>query len=811
MYSQEQAQARPPPRIANLGACAQNPSGLRSPPRGPDSREDVPLIYRFDDFVLNPATRELRKGGEPLALSSRAFDCLVYLVEHRGRAVGRDELIAAVWGRTEISEALLSHTILKLRRGLGDTGNEQRTVRTVPRFGYRWGCATTAEAEVAPEPAVSPPEPFAASPAPSRGHDGGAVPATRSRASRPLRVALAVLFLAALAAALLLVRRPARVAGDAVEILPAAPVLVLPAEVGASDEWRWLRFGVMDLVANRLRDRAVPTVPSENVVGLVKQRPAADGDALLHDASFAAVAALRVLPRVRREGERWLVRLDAFGTQRSFDVEAQADEPIAAAREAADALLKRLGRAGGETSSQPRSPALDELLQHTGAAMLADQLEQARELVARAPPELQGDPRVEQRLAQIDLRAGDYEAVETRLQPLLDRLGSGGDPALRARAMLTLAASQVRRGQPDRALELYDEAIALRGGGDDHEVLGIARLGRGAVLGQRGRYDEATAELSRARTDLEAVGDGLAVASVDVNLGGFLLARHRPADALAILKNAVRQFERLGAREGRAYALAEQAAAEAELLERDAALATSERFWPAEAHTSNQRMRWSLTAARAATLHGVDRDDEALALVERLRREADPQRDALARARGESVAARIALRRGDAAGAAALAGSSATDALREQDDIAWTRVLLLQAEALRAAGRVPQAAQVVRTLRAAAGGDEWRGFCADLAEAGQAAAGGRREAALERYAVAMRGAERFGVPEDLVAVGTAYLDRLIDAGRLDTAREVGGRVALWAERDARAAAAQARLFRALGQEQAARKAGTPDG
>lgn len=761
------------------------------------------MIYRFDDFVLNPATRELRQGGEPLALPARAFDCLVYLVEHRGRAVGRDELIAAVWGRTEISEALLSHTILKLRRGLGDTGNEQRTVRTVPRFGYRWGCATTAE----PEPATPPP-------AAARPADADAArtrPATRFRARLPVPAVLAALAFA-VALVFLFSRRAERGAVEAaVETLPAAPVLVLPAEVGAPDEWRWLRFGVMDLVANRLRDGAVPTVPSENVVGLVRQRPAADGDALLHDASLAPVAALRVLPRVHRDAGRWFVRLDAFGTQRSFDVEAQAGEPIEAARAAADVLLKRLGRAAGETSSQPRSPALDELLQHTGAAMLADQLEQARELVARAPPELQRDPRVEQRLAQIDLRAGDYEAVETRLQPLLDRLGSGADPALRARAMLTLAASQVRRGQPDRALELYDEAIALRGGGDDHEVLGIARLGRGAVLGQRGRYDEATAELSRARTDLEAVGDGLAVASVDVNLGGFLLARHRPADALAILKAAVRRFERLGAREGRAYALAEQAAAEAELLERDAALATSERFWPPEAHTSNQRMRWSLTAARAAILHGVDRDDEAQALVERLRREADPQRDAPARARGESVAARIALRRGDAAGAAALAGSAATDALREQDDTAWTRILLLQAEALRAAGRVPQAAQVVRTLRAAADGDDWRGLCAELAEAGQAAAEGRNEAALAHYAVAMRGAERLGVPEDLVAVGTAYLDRLIEAGRLDAAREVGGRVALWAERDARSAAAQARLFRALGQNEAARKAAASDG
>ncbi|MEO6688171.1 MAG: transcriptional regulator, partial [Dokdonella sp.] len=94
--------------------------------------------YRFDRFELDPATRELHENGERLVLPARAFDCLAYLIQHRDRAVGRDELIAAVWGRVEVSDALLSHTIVRIRRSLGDTGNEQRTIRTVPRFGYRW-------------------------------------------------------------------------------------------------------------------------------------------------------------------------------------------------------------------------------------------------------------------------------------------------------------------------------------------------------------------------------------------------------------------------------------------------------------------------------------------------------------------------------------------------------------------------------------------------------------------------------------------------------------------------------------------------
>ena len=95
-------------------------------------------VYRFADYRLDPATRELHRGDGLVALPPRAFDCLAYLVERRDRAVGRDELIAAVWGKAEVSDTLLAQTILRVRRAVGDTGNEQHAVRTVPRFGYRW-------------------------------------------------------------------------------------------------------------------------------------------------------------------------------------------------------------------------------------------------------------------------------------------------------------------------------------------------------------------------------------------------------------------------------------------------------------------------------------------------------------------------------------------------------------------------------------------------------------------------------------------------------------------------------------------------
>src|SRR5689334_2787646 len=94
--------------------------------------------YRFEGFELDAAARELRGADGPVALPLKSFDCLVYLLERRERAVGRDELISAVWGRVDVSDALLGQTLARARRAVGDTGEDQRVIRTVARFGYHW-------------------------------------------------------------------------------------------------------------------------------------------------------------------------------------------------------------------------------------------------------------------------------------------------------------------------------------------------------------------------------------------------------------------------------------------------------------------------------------------------------------------------------------------------------------------------------------------------------------------------------------------------------------------------------------------------
>lgn len=94
--------------------------------------------FRFHEFELDTASRELRRDGQRVALPPKSFECMTYLLVHRERAVGRDELISAVWGRVDVSDTVVAQTLFRARKALGDSGQESRLIRTVPRFGYQW-------------------------------------------------------------------------------------------------------------------------------------------------------------------------------------------------------------------------------------------------------------------------------------------------------------------------------------------------------------------------------------------------------------------------------------------------------------------------------------------------------------------------------------------------------------------------------------------------------------------------------------------------------------------------------------------------
>lgn len=94
--------------------------------------------YRFDRFQLDVEERRLLNVGVRVPLSPKIFDTLVFLVEHAGRLISKDELIRAIWSDAFVEEGNLSRNVYDLRKALGDDKDGNSFIETVPKFGYRF-------------------------------------------------------------------------------------------------------------------------------------------------------------------------------------------------------------------------------------------------------------------------------------------------------------------------------------------------------------------------------------------------------------------------------------------------------------------------------------------------------------------------------------------------------------------------------------------------------------------------------------------------------------------------------------------------
>ncbi|WP_431017262.1 winged helix-turn-helix domain-containing tetratricopeptide repeat protein [Bradyrhizobium pachyrhizi] len=115
------------------------------------------MRYLFEEYALDTDRRELHRGTDMVSVAPQVFDLLDFLIRNRDRVVSKDDVIHAIWNGRSVSDAALTTRLNAARSAIGDSGEQQRLIKTLPRKGFRFIGAvreerTTASAARGAEP-----------------------------------------------------------------------------------------------------------------------------------------------------------------------------------------------------------------------------------------------------------------------------------------------------------------------------------------------------------------------------------------------------------------------------------------------------------------------------------------------------------------------------------------------------------------------------------------------------------------------------------------------------------------------------------
>jgi DNA-binding winged helix-turn-helix (wHTH) protein len=114
------------------------PNGAKASVRWEVGKGTGSLRYLFEEYALDTDRRELHRGASLVPITPQVFDLLDYLIRNRERVVSKDGLINAIWNGRIVSDAALTTRLNAARTAIGDSGEQQRLIKTLPRKGFRF-------------------------------------------------------------------------------------------------------------------------------------------------------------------------------------------------------------------------------------------------------------------------------------------------------------------------------------------------------------------------------------------------------------------------------------------------------------------------------------------------------------------------------------------------------------------------------------------------------------------------------------------------------------------------------------------------
>jgi len=521
--------------------------------------------YAFRNGHIDAPRRQLFVGGRAVQVEPKVFDFIAYLIVNRERAVGRDELIAAVWGVTEVSIGVLDQAVRKARKALGDSGNSQSSIRTIVRFGYRWVAAEDCDALAIAAPTAArneTPECADEDPMPVFS------PARVARHASRIRVALAIAaVLALIASGGFVAWRKTNLAHTSTDIIAIAVLPVVDGSVGA--DHAWVRLGVMALIQNALRERSnMRLVADADVLGVSAAIPAAFGDTtakVVERLQQTSGAQFAVASSVSLVDATWTLRYKLWrGTIPIDHGEISKGDVGELARELSHRVALALG-AKPATFDVAQADTSDERYAKASSAVLTGDFRDARLQLLDGLNEQPRDLRAEVLLADVERRLGDAQSAQERLQRVLGDGNAEGNPNIIGDALNVLARVDAQRRDIASAESDYSRLLDYAERHNNATWRSAALTGLGFVAARRLNYRAAESFYAGARAIRETVGDRLNLARQDANEAILELNRGRAQHALEQLRSAHAVFEQAGMRQEQAMALFDMAEANAQL------------------------------------------------------------------------------------------------------------------------------------------------------------------------------------------------------------------------------------------------------
>ena len=797
------------------------------------------VIYRFGPFRLDTAQRTLQREDEYVPLPLKVFSCLAYLLEHRDRAVSRDEMLSAIWGTEHLSAGVVPQTILQLRQALGDSGEDQKYIETMRGFGYRWKIPVetgeeTDTAATVPEPVAPAPEaPAPAGPEPTAEPAPAPAPAATEPAAAPVGTAPAgpspsptrrtrplLRWAGALMVALIVVAGVVLYQGrESRQPFPATEgsvALLLPVTVTAGADDGWVRLGVMDFISDQLRAAGLTMVASDTVIAVLRQSDDKAEEGGFESLTRATGARLVLAANAQKLGSRWVVSLKVVKGP-TLNATGEAEDVIEAARIASDQMATQLGLKASAGSDQAwLPPDVVRLSKQIQAALLAGDVAMATARVQDALPQLRRHPQIRLLEGHVALVSSRGDTAQEIIESLLKETENDPvvPPTFRAQALYTLGAIHAERGDWAAAQPLVEQAVTLASGGNTPLWEGKARTVLSALALNRGDLAAATTQLAHARRAYYSSGDLRGLASVDLVMGQIEANRDRPAFALRNYQHAAERLQALGYGDFELDVRTRMQDASLDLLDRAGAEAQQPRVRQLAARTQSPVNQVNFRLMEAALDEANGRLADAREHLDAVLEIAQPH-PGLEWAEGSAATALVGLARlerwdGRCGRAMELVSLAAPKAITVQSHVGiWLTRLRCQL----AGGDLAGARASVEALDGLADRKQERivTISAHLARAELAVAEGQDALAEAEYKQAVGLADAGQVPAHLLSVICSYLPWLLErqggaAPDLERAVQLAGRVAPYADHWYEAALAQLRVYHARGDTAAWRAA-----